>query len=114
MGNLQPPPDIGRSNPHEEGEAVNVLSTLQAILDQHDDPAESADEIRAQLVKVKKALRKSVDDEELREYISDYLEAWMEPDAIEDDAEAFTDETREIIDELGAQDDDEDEEEDED
>ncbi len=87
---------------------MNLLTTLEKILD-FADPSEHADDIRAMLVKIKKGLRKSVDDEELRDYVNEYLDAWLEADAIEDDPDAFKEETQDLLEEL-----EEDEDEDED
>jgi predicted Zn-dependent peptidase len=93
---------------------VNILNLLQKIED-FDDPEESAEEIRALLAKIKKGLRKGVDDPELRDYISnDYLDIWQEPGAIEDSPEQFIEATADLVDQLMDEEDmDEDEDDDE-
>ena len=91
-----------------------ALNKIFKILDE-DDPAKHANSLRILLGGMKKGLHRSGLDDEVIDFVSEYLDAWLVEEAIEEDIDSFIEETNDVYDKVNDEDeDDDDEEEDED
>ena len=89
-----------------------ALNRLLMILDE-DNPLDYVGKLRALLVGMRKGLERSGLDDEVIDFIDEYLDCWLVDNAIEEDIDSFIEETNDIYDRVVGDDEDDDEDDDE-
>ena len=84
-----------------------ALKQIYEIID-GDDPARYAGKLRTLLKKMRKGLDSSDIDDEVIEFVNEYIDTWLVDEAIEEDIDSFIEETGDVYDKIIDDDDDDD------
>ena len=90
-----------------------ALDKIFKILDE-DDPAKHANNLRSLLTSMRKGLNRSGLDDEVIDFVNEYLDAWLVEDAIEEDIDSFIEETNDVYDKVVDEEEDDDDDDDDD
>lgn len=94
-----------------------ALDRIFRILDE-DDPVKHANNLRLLLEGMRKGLNRSGVDDEVIDFVNEYIDSWTVEEAIEEDIDSFIEETNDVYDKVvgedGADDDDEEDDDDDD
>lgn len=85
-----------------------ALDRIFKIFDE-DDPAKHANHLRTLLAGMQKGLNHSGLDDEVIDFVNEYLETWLVDEAIEEDIDSFIEESNDVYDKVIVEEDEDDE-----
>ena len=90
-----------------------ALDRIFRILDE-DDPVKHANNLRSLLDSMRKGLNRSGVDDEVIDFVNEYIDSWLVDEAIEEDIDSFIEETNDVYDKIVVEDEEDDDDDDDD